>query len=344
MAEEVADAINLETARREIESHSPEASILASEYELLAKLINSARAADEAERAVDDSMTEQLTEIFARHGFENGTIRAFGERRKHFILAGEDESGSRITSPELRREIEKATGLRLAAPEYFRRDRMVLMECGIRRAVKARAATVSTKGKEGEISGDSTLCFESSSDCFYSLISDGMGSGEVAQRTSRLVTEFMHSALEIGTAKDTLLHILNHTVRSGREECSATVDLFELDLLNGEATFIKSGAAPSYVKRESSIFRIRSQTAPIGLLASIDSEKIRVEVRPGDYVIMLSDGIADSMEDAPWLLLLLGEPPADTPEEYARRILDSALANAKTSDDKTVVVIKIEEA
>ena len=171
-----------------------------------------------------------------------------------------------------------------------------------------------------------------------------MGSGKLARETSEFVTKFMRTVLDVGTAKDTLLHILNHTIRSQSEECSATVDLFEIDLLTGEATFIKSGAAPSYVKRESSIFRIRSQTAPIGLLGSIDSEKIKVEVRPGDYVVMLSDGIADSMEDAPWLLLLLGEPPKENLEEYARLILDEAVKNAKTSDDMSVVIIKIKEA
>ena len=59
---------------------------------------------------------------------------------------------------------------------------------------------------------------------------------------------------------------------------------------------------------------------------------------------MLSDGIADSMEDAPWLLLLLGEPPKENLEEYARLILDEAVKNAKTSDDMSVVIIKIKEA
>ena len=170
-----------------------------------------------------------------------------------------------------------------------------------------------------------------------------MGSGEVARETSEFVTKFMRASLGIGAAKETVLHMLNHTIRNQREECSATVDLFDLDLLTGEAVFIKSGAAPSYVKRESSIFRIRSQTAPIGLLGSIDTEKIKVEVRPGDYVIMLSDGVADSMEDAPWLLVMLGDAPKKNPKEYAEAILAEAQKNAKTGDDMSVVVIKINE-
>ena len=344
MADEVAEAINKEAAMREQESYRlKNTDSLADEYELISKLINSARAHDDAERSVDDSLTDTLCKLFSECGFENGTIRAFGERRRHFILAGEDEDGSKITSKELRKGIEDSLGVKLATPEYFRRDKMVLMECDIQRAFAVKIATATRQGSKDEISGDTVASFESSDDRFFSLISDGMGSGEVAKETSGFVAEFMRAALDIGAAKETVLHMLNHTIRSQREECSATVDLFEVDLLTGEAIFIKSGAAPSYVKRDSSIFRIRSQTAPIGLLGSIDTEKIKVEIRPGDYVIMLSDGIADSMEDAPWLLLMLGKPPMKSLEEYAEAILEEAIKNSKGSDDMSVVVMKIEE-
>ena len=113
-------------------------------------------------------------------------------------------------------------------------------------------------------------------------------------------------------------------------------------MISGGATFIKSGAAPSFVKRGSSIFRVRSRTAPIGLLSSIDSEKIKVDIKPGDLVIMLSDGVADEADDAPWLLLLLGEPCTDSIDDYARLILSEAQKNSHTNDDMTVAVIKID--
>ena len=58
---------------------------------------------------------------------------------------------------------------------------------------------------------------------------------------------------------------------------------------------------------------------------------------------MLSDGIVDSMEDAPWLLLMLGKPPSKSLEEYAEAILGEAIKNSKSGDDMSVVVMKIEE-
>lgn len=344
MAHILAEEINHEASRREQESYLLTGITGAAEdYELISGLISRARLNDDLERTVDDSMTEALTEAFQSCGFTNGTIRAFGNRRKHFILAGEDESGVKISSFELRKSIEKTAGVRLGTPEYFRKGKMVLMECDIRPRFKVSIATASSAGKTNEISGDTAISFETENDYFYSLISDGMGSGDVAKETSSFASDFIKNAMEIGTAKENLILMLNHSIRARREECSATIDLFELDLLNGNGMFLKSGAAPSYIKRESSIFRIRSQTAPIGLLRSIDTEKINVEIKAGDHIFMMSDGIADATEDAPWLLLLLGDPPKKSLSEYAQYILNEAKKNSNTQDDMSITVIKVEE-
>ena len=169
-----------------------------------------------------------------------------------------------------------------------------------------------------------------------------MGSGELAKETSEFVVRFLRCALRSGFS-ETVLHVLNHVIRQRGEECSATVDLFELDTITGDATFIKSGAAPSYVKRDSSIFRIRSETAPIGLMKSIDAERVRVEIKEGDYVIMLSDGVSSTPEDAPWLLELLAEAPKRNIKEYAEYILSAAVKSSRTGDDMTVAVAKIKK-
>lgn len=343
-ADSLADEINKEAARREQECYATYgATGTGEEYKLISELLSKSKESDKREVVVNNSMTAPLTEAFRECGFTNGTIRVFGNRRKHFLLAGEDESGIKISSFELRKSIEQAAKVKLDTPEYYRRGKMVLMECDIRPALKVSYAIAQAAGNENEISGDTSLCFDSSGGYFYSLISDGMGSGRVARETSRFAGEFLRCALEIGSAKETIILMLNHSIRAKREECSATIDLFELDLLNGNGTFLKSGAAPSYVKRENSIFRIRSQTAPIGLLRSIDTEKINVEIRPGDHIIMVSDGIADMAEDAPWLLLLLGEEPKKNLNEYASFILEEAKKNVKTHDDMTVTVIRVDE-
>lgn len=315
---------------------------VAKEYELMAKLISDSKEADRSEITVDNEVTPTLDKIMEESGLL-GTARVFGKRKKHLILACEDPDGSKITASALKRNIEEGLGVRLSNAEYFRKDKMALMECTAKRRLSVRVGLAQAAGHTSEPSGDSVAYFETKGDLHYTLISDGMGSGEVAKRTSLFVCDFLKSALEIGAAKETLIHLLNRALRSRVEECSATVDLFEMDLISGEGKFIKCGAAPSFVKRGSSIFRIRSQTAPIGLLSSVDAEKIKVDIRPDDYIIMLSDGIADETEDAPWLLLLLGEAPPSNTQDYANLILDRARRHSGTRDDMTVAVIKIEE-
>ena len=339
----IADSINREVVGAERENFLAQGNIgSAEEFDLISTLLTISKETDSSEIRVDPDMTPILNGILEAHNLV-GTARVFGKRKKHLILACEDAEGSKITSPSLRSDIEKALGIKFGPPEYFRKEKTVLMECTAKRKLSVSIATASRPGSKNEVSGDTLSHFDSPEDCYYALLSDGMGSGELAKETSMFVCDFLKSALQIGASKETVLHLLNRTLKARREECSATVDLFEIDLISGGATFIKSGAAPSFIKRGSSIFRIRSQTAPIGLLSSIDSEKIKVDVKPGDYIIMLSDGVADEADDAPWLLLLLGENAKGSVEEYASHILSEATKNTKSSDDMSVAVIKIDE-
>lgn len=313
----------------------------ADQYDLIGKLISDARSQDRLERSQDTALSEELTSALSELGFRGSSVRAFGERRKHFIVAMEDEHGESITSEQIRTCIEESRKIKLGTPDYYRKESIAVMECGTRRAFAAEIA-VAASVREGEtVSGDTVISFESSDDYFYALCSDGMGSGEEAKRTSEFVAKFLTKALSFGGAREAVFHLLNNTVRARGRECSATVDLFQLDLLDGSATFIKSGAAPSFVKRDSSIFRIRSGTAPIGLMKGIDSEKIKVEVKGGDYVIMTSDGVCQCAEDTPWLIELLSKPPKENCRAYADYILSAAKEKTKNRDDMTVAVIKI---
>ncbi len=344
MASDIAEEINERVAKEERERFLlSERAGFGEEYSLIAQFIQRTVSQDAQEVRVDDSLNQSLEKLLSENGIEGGSIRAFGKRRPHIILAGEDESGTKITSQKLREDIEKVTKLRLGAPEYYKRDKMLLMECSSERQFSVSYATACRQGKENEVSGDTALCFENGNDYFYSVISDGMGSGEVARESSHMASEFIKSASESGRADESVVHMLNQALRGQREECSATLDLFEVDLLSGKGRFIKSGAAPSYIKRGSSIYRIRSQTAPLGLLRTVDSEKTELEIQSGDYIFMFSDGICDSVEDAPWLLLLLGEEPIKDTREYADKLLREAIKSSISGDDMTVTVMRIDK-
>lgn len=338
---DVAEAIMKRTARAEREAYRQAERSRAEEYELIGKLINEARLSDEGECAVNARKSEALSRVIEERGLLGGVGRVFGERRLRVILAAEDEGGEEISSPELLCELQTALSVNLTDTEYFRKGKMALLQCSSLPVYSTEYGTATLAGGDGACSGDTLSLFNSESGCFYSLISDGMGRGEGAKRASRFTADFLKRILDFSASKETALHFLNNALRRRGEECSATVDLFELDLYNGEATFIKSGAAPSYVKRGGSIFRLRSQTAPLGLLSSIDTERIKVEIADGDYVVMLSDGISQSAEESAWLLELLARDFSGTPKEYADEIIRAAKENVKGRDDMSVSVIRI---
>ena len=341
--EEIAAAISKAVARARKEKFERDATLAYGGYELVSILLSEARMQDDLERNVNNALSEKLTSVLSEYGFSNSVGRVFGERRFHIIVSGEDKDGEIITSEVLRRRIEWGLGLRLGNPEYFRRDEMVLMECDVIPKYSVVCAAAFSPMDEGVRSGDTVRLFESRNGYFYSLISDGMGSGEEAGNTSQYVCDFLEKMLDFTASKDSVLHLLNLSMRQSGIECSATVDLFGIDLITGEATFVKSDAAPSYVKRDNSIFRLRSKTAPLGLLSTIDTEKLKVEVCPSDYIVMISDGISQCDEDSAWLLELLSKPYNGSVSEYAQMILSEAKEQVSYKDDMSVVVLKISD-
>ncbi len=342
MSNRMFEVINEQAARAAADRfHAYGTNASAVDLEMFSRLIGEALTVDERERGINSALTELVMPIAKEFGPDECVIRVYGDRRYHVIAAGDDDDGTRITSPKFKEKLEAVVGVRLSEPEYFRSGRCVLLEADARPSFTVECASAALGGKEDEISGDTVRIFESSDDRFYALLSDGMGTGRIAKDTSSFVGAFLSGILGAEPPSDTVLRMLSHIIRSRGTECSATVDLFSLDLLSGEASFLKSGAAPSYIKRKESIFRIRSETAPIGLMKNVDAERIKAGVDDGDYIIMLSDGVSQSTEDAPWLLELLSKPPKSTVGEYADFILASAVKSSKFKDDMTVVVAKI---
>ena len=114
-------------------------------------------------------------------------------------------------------------------------------------------------------------------------------------------------------------------------------------MTTGEARFVKSGAAPSFVLRDGSIFRLQSKTVPIGILRALDAESIRFDVQQGDTVVMVSDGAAKSFDEEPWLLDLLtsDEEILTGDEKRAAMTVVSEAAVRGSKDDISCGVFRV---
>lgn len=309
------------------------------DFGLLSSLLGTARCEDNRERTKNESLTSLTREALTSLGISGFCVTVFGERWPHIILALEDETGTLITSPEVIPKIESKIGFKLGKPEYYRRGKMALMEVSAAPKFKITTAALSASATD-EPSGDSSESFDTGEMRHFSLIADGMGSGELARSASQYVAELLLHALEFGDGIIPSLSLVNNLLKRRVGECSSSLDLFSYDLISGDAAFYKCGAAPSYIKRQSSLYRIRSRTQPLGLSLSLDAEKIRAEITDGDYIIMFSDGISEDGED-PWLVELISKSRDATPEALAEAILMGAKRNTTVSDDLTVLVGRV---
>ena len=314
------------------------------DYLLFAGMLRDISSRAIAERELNEDLTARAEEIFREEGFPEGVIRVFGSCRPHVIMAGEDRDGVLITSPLLRTRLSDALAVKLGTPEYFRRDDMVLMECSAAKGYKLHSATAKLNGASGEISGDSVKIFEGADSYAYGVIADGMGSGDTAHEASEFAVEFLSSILRTGAGYTTAMHALNSVLRGRGEECSVSVDMFSFDLVSAKACFIKSGAAPSYIKRSDKLFRIKSQTVPLGVIKQVDAERISSDIEVGDVIVMMSDGIASVAEECGWLTELLNKPVTAPLADFARSIVEAAVDNGRGEDDMSVLVIEVAAA
>lgn len=322
----VLDEINATVARRMSERRSGERlRVSAENYLHMGQLLHESAKLEEETSQVDKALTAQLTKMLSCNDFAASSVTAYGTRYKRIFVHDIDLSGTRMGGEEIMALFGKVVGMPLSPPTFSLDGELLSMELHTRHcahctcgrcslsAEELRQVDKSRDRGEGDAididaidirSGDTIRAFVGDGRQ-YMLLSDGMGTGRMAALTSGMAAAFLTQMLTAGATLETTLKMLNSVLRASCDEYAATMDLCEIDLVTMEVCFVKSGAAPSFVLRDGSLFRLQSKTVPIGILRALDAERIRFTVQPGDVIVMLSDGIAHSFEECPWLLDLL---------------------------------------
>ena len=199
-----------------------------------------------------------------------------------------------------------------------------------------------------KVSGDSFSFMDGSNGKYTLALSDGMGTGYSAAAQSKAAVDMLESFLESGFDKDMAVNLINSVlVLRSDEDNTCTMDIAMIDLFTGEVEFIKIGAAPTYIKRDSRVETVRSASLPAGLLPGVDVELSHKIMDAGDMIIMVTDGIIDSMAgDEPGdrvLLRHIRQMESLNPQLVAEAILDEAVrrCDGKPYDDMTVLVAKV---
>ena len=204
-----------------------------------------------------------------------------------------------------------------------------------------------TAVKENEtISGDSHSFWEEDG-AVTMILSDGVGSGQEAERDSSRVVDLTEQILDAGLSGRMAVQLLNSLIGAeGDEERMATLDVCRIDLKKGECAIAKAGGASTFIKRESGVEKVSQKTLPLGFWTEAEEKEAIRSLKEGDMVIMISDGVVEDWpcgDGEQCLMRRIGEIVSDSPVDLANHLLRYAIAQCrgKIRDDMTIMVTGI---
>ena len=318
--------------------------LLAMDYEAAANLINDALAEDDGEYRTDPELENRISDYLRDAGIGFGSVTVYGKRRRQILVRGVEIERAKVALDTLRGDLGEMCGLVLGEPSFEVEDgtSSMLLQAKKQLAVVGAQNNLAREG----VSGDAVNLFANRKEYFYAVINDGMGSGKEAALTSGLCSVFLEKMLRAGNRAATALRMLNNLILSrcpdSAQECSSTVDLMELDLITGKASFIKSGAAPSFIVRNGTVRRLQAGTAPIGIIRKLDAQVETFDLRPGDTVVMVSDGILQDDPECDWLTSYLAGCGGRDPEQIVYEICCHAVG-FPNHDDCSALALRVEE-
>lgn len=142
---------------------------------------------------------------------------------------------------------------------------------------------------------------------------------------------------------ETTMHTLHYMMSLQNDNDSyATVDLALIDLQKGELWSWKAGSMSTYLVRGSEMRKIESKHVPFGFLPTFSIEARKMDLKDGDVLVMLSDGVFS------------GNTTVEKQEQYYQKILQDPTMNAERfvkmleetyslpGDDRTVIFMQVE--
>ena len=205
-----------------------------------------------------------------------------------------------------------------------------------------------TKIKDGSpVSGDSLLQIRLNDGKYLVALSDGMGTGPEARKSSQIAIKMLERLLMSGFDKDTSIDLINTTIMNANEEIFATLDIAIIDLYNGKIEFIKNGACPTYIKNKKKVQIVKSLSLPAGILKDINLTTYDKDIDNQDILVMCSDGILDSNVEYKnkelWVKYMLEDIETTNSQKIADLILNEAIDNnyGIAKDDMSIIVCKI---
>lgn len=329
------------TARSEIFEAK---ALAASQFRCAADIMDDA--SREAARCEEDDarLHSVIAGVFTSLGFEFSELLVSGTRSGRcsaeiFCTAVPREKDYNV----LTQKLTAKTGIGFMQPfaEKCGNGVTVLRICE-KTALRVRSCKLSRTGDGEKLCGDCCELFSDGKGYFYSVLSDGMGTGSRAALDSVMTCSLFSRLMKAGFTPETAFSAVNSALAvKSADESLATLDILKLDLFTGEAEFYKAGSVFSAVFTSGKVGIVEKASMPLGILRETHFERSGITLKKGDTVIMISDG-AQSLGTGFFRELLTARKSADV-KEICSLVVDAAVKASPSgrADDITAACIKI---
>lgn len=197
--------------------------------------------------------------------------------------------------------------------------------------------------KSGEkVSGDTHSVIKINEHSFLMALSDGMGSGKYAKKVSEAAISLIEAFYRAEMPEGTVLKTINKLLSFNRDERFTCIDIAAINLNTGLADFVKIGSPAGIIVRDNEIKVLESSSLPLGILENLRPTVCTEQLKEGDIVVFMSDGITSAFPSSTDMYEYLQSLKPLNPQNLADTILNEARTRAKTvSDDMTVLCTRI---
>ncbi len=203
---------------------------------------------------------------------------------------------------------------------------------------------IASRTKNGETeSGDTHSILRIDERRFLVALSDGMGSGGEARSVSDRTLSLLESFYKAKMPSETVLGTVNRLIAFSGEETFSCLDLAAVDLDTGGADIVKIGSPAGFLLSGEELRVLEGESLPIGMLECIHPATMQVEMRLGDFLIFMSDGVSAAFGSVAELCSYLSALKPLNPQSLAEEILKNALSRYRgaAEDDMTVLAVKL---
>lgn len=290
----------------------------------------------------DAELSLKIENILLSFGIKESNVSCIKSNNRIFIDIETNLIYKEKFNDKIFKLISSATGKKLDTPLFNVIDSKYRIQISEEKEFKINFSVSQHVFNGGKVCGDSCRCFQDSMGNFNVILSDGMGTGNSAAVNGTLVSELAKEFLKSGINTNNTVKLVNSAILlNSSEESLTALDILSIDLFTGKSKLIKAGSPETYLVRENKVQKLEFSSLPLGILDEVSFSSENFELKSGDWIILLSDGVTDIGEN--WIINLLNNIEYTTTTDIAKYIVDMSVKARKNThdDDITAVVLSI---